>query len=97
MYQIFLTKQSIKECRKRGDKFKKEMAGILQKLATNPYLPQTSQLSGDLRFIYSYHFNYSGTAFRLAYTVNEREKTVTVLMLGPRKNFYQILKQKLSR
>lgn len=96
MFQVFLTKQVVKEDKKRGEKFKKEVIDTLQKLKVNPFPPQSQRLSGELRFVYSYHFNFSGTAFRLAYQVDEKEKTITVLMVGPRENFYQILKQRLS-
>lgn len=96
MYNVFLTKQAAKECKKRGQKFKKEIAEILLKLKINPHPSQSEQLSGELNFIRSYHFSFSGTACRLAYLVDEKEKTLTVIMVGPRENFYKILKQKLK-
>lgn len=95
MYKIFLTKQTVKECKKRGKKFKEEVKSILSKLSLDPFLPQSEKLSGELNFIYSYHFNFSGTAYRLAYIINEKEKILTVVLIGPRENFYQILRQKL--
>ena len=96
MYQVFLTKSVVKESKKRGKKFKIELAEILQKLSTNPFTPHAERLSGELHFVYSYHFNFSGTAFRLAYIIAEKEKKLTVLMVGPRENFYKILKQKIK-
>lgn len=95
MYSVFLTKQAAKESRKRGHKFKKELAEILVKLKSNPHPPKSEQLSGELNFIYSYHFNFSGTAYRLAYLVSKQEKILTVIMVGPRENFYKTLKQKI--
>lgn len=96
MYSVFLTKQVAKESKKRGQKFKTEIAGILLKLKFNPHSPKSEQLSGELNFIYSYHFNSSGSAYCLAYLINEKEKTITVVMVGPRENFYKILKQKIG-
>lgn len=96
MYQVFLTKKVVKESKKRGPKFKKELGEIAQKLAINPHLSGAEQLSGELHHIWSYHFNFSGTAYRLAYLLDEKEKSITILMLGPRENFYKILKQKIG-
>lgn len=96
MYQVFLTKQVSKESKKRGHKFKNELATILQKLSANPFPHSAERLSGELNFIYSYHFNFSGSAYRLAYLVNEKEKTITLVMVGPRENFYKTLKQKIG-
>ncbi len=96
MYQVFLTKQVAKEGKKRGQKFKKELEAILQKLGTDPFPPQTERLSGELNFLYSYHFSFSGSAFRLAYIVDEKENKLTLVMVGPRENFYKTLKQKIT-
>ena len=96
MYNVYITKEAVKQCKKQGKAFKIEVSKILVQLGENPILPQTEKLTGELKYIYSYHFNYTGTAFRLCYLINEKEKTLTVIMVGPRENFYKILKQKLS-
>lgn len=96
MYQIFLTKEAVKQCKKQGKVFKKEVSKILIQLKDDPFPPRTEKLTGELKYIYSYHFGFTGTAFRLCYLINEKEKTVTVIMVGPRENFYKILKQKIS-
>ena len=96
MYKIFVVKEVEKRCKKQGKAFKVEISKILLKLQVNPFLPQAEQLSGQLNFIYSYHFNFSGTSYRLCYTVNKQEKLITIILVGPRENFYKILKQKLS-
>lgn len=96
MYNIFITKEAVKQCKKQGKVFKKEVSKILLSLKANPNPPQTEKLTGELKYIYSYHFSFGGTAFRLCYLVNTPEKTLTVIMVGPRENFYKILKQKLS-
>lgn len=95
MYQIFLTKQSVKQIKKQGKSFKTEVANILRQLSADPYNPKTERLTGQLHFIWSYHFTFSGTSHRLAYTVSEKEKSLTVISVGPRENFYQILKKRL--
>lgn len=96
MYKVFLTKQVEKEVKKQGKQFKIKLSTVLQRLSLDPFPSKTERLSGELKFIYSYHFSYSGTAFRLAYIVDEKEKRLTIIMIGPRENFYKILKQKLK-
>ena len=96
MYQIYLTKNAQKEIKKRGKKFKPKASEILQNLAADPIPPQAERLTGELNFIYSYHFSYVGTSFRFAYTVDEENMSITILMVGPRENFYKILRQKLK-
>ncbi len=96
MYNVVLTKQAVKQSKKRGQKFKKEVRKILQNLSLNPYPLIAQRLSGKLNFLYSYHFSFSGGAFRLAYSIDGKNKEITVIALGPRENFYEVLKQKLS-
>ncbi|MCJ7740437.1 type II toxin-antitoxin system RelE/ParE family toxin [Candidatus Microgenomates bacterium] len=96
MYKIFLTKQVAKECKKRGVGFKKEVVKILQTLQNDSSPTQSEKLSGNLSSCRSYHFNFAGTAYRLAYQIDEEAKIITAIMIGPRENFYKILKQKFS-
>lgn len=96
MYNVYITKEAVKQCKKQGKALKKEVSKILIQLGENPIPPQTEKLTGELKFVYSYHFNYAGTAFRLCYLINNQEKTLTVIAVGPRENFYKILKQKIS-
>lgn len=96
MYQVFLTKQVVKESKRRGSKFKKIVGAISQTLAQDPHPIASEQLSGELRHIWSYHFNFSGSAYRLAYLIDGKLKSITILMLGPRENFYKSLRQKFG-
>ena len=74
MYQIFLTKNAAKEIKKQGKQFKKKASEILQNLALDPTPPLAERLTGELDFIYSYHFSFAGTSFRLAYTIDKNHK-----------------------
>jgi len=96
MYTVLATKQVAKESRRRGKKYYQQVLKIFNILASDPIPQKSERLSGELNFIYSYHFNFAGGAHRLCYTIKESEKTIIVVMVGPRENFYKILKQKLS-
>lgn len=96
MYQIYLSKSAAKAGKKQGKAFVIKIGTILTQLSKNPILRQAERLSGEFNFLYSYHFTNSGTAFRLCYQVDEEAKKITVVLIGPRENFYKILKQKIT-
>ncbi|OGG21256.1 hypothetical protein A3D03_02695 [Candidatus Gottesmanbacteria bacterium RIFCSPHIGHO2_02_FULL_40_13] len=96
MYQVYISKSAAKAGKKQGKAFVIKIGTILTQLSKNPIPGQAERLSGEFNFLHSYHFTYNGTAFRLCYKVDEEAKTITVVLIGPRENFYKILKQKLS-
>jgi len=53
-------------------------------------------LHGSLEGISSYHFRLHKVEYRIAFAVNEESKTVYILMVGKRENFYEILKRRLT-
>ena len=53
-------------------------------------------LHGSLAGIWSYHFTQNKVGYRIAYAVKEELKTVYILMVGARENFYEILRRRLS-
>jgi len=52
-------------------------------------------LVGDLRDIRSYHFSFVKQEYRIAYVIYEETKTVSVLMIGKRGEFYKLLKKRI--
>lgn len=60
--------------------------------------PQKGEpLVGDLRDIRSYHFTFVKQEYRIAYVVQEEIKTVSVLMIGKRGEFYKLLKKRIRK
>ena len=53
------------------------------------------RLHGDLEGVYSYHFRKNRVDYRAAYTIEEAEKIVYILMVGKRESFYDILKRRM--
>jgi addiction module RelE/StbE family toxin len=53
-------------------------------------------LYGDLSGVCSYHFRKNKVEYRISYMVDESSKTVFVLMIGTRGNFYNILRRRLK-
>lgn len=54
--------------------------------------------TGDLSGVYGYYIFYNKTNYELAYSVEYREdKVIVVIMAGTRENFYDQLKQYMSK
>ena len=53
-------------------------------------------LSGDLGGIFSYHLKFVRQEYRIAYVPEESTKTVFVLMIGKRGEFYKFLKRRMK-
>jgi mRNA-degrading endonuclease RelE of RelBE toxin-antitoxin system len=66
----------------------------LRSIQDNP--SQGSPLSGPLKGIYSYHLHYRRNQYRIAYLYAPEEETLTVLMIGKREDFYDVLSRRVS-
>lgn len=95
MYQVYLSKSAAKAGKKQGKAFVIKIGTILTQLSKTPIPGQAERLSGEFNFMYSYHFTNNGNAFRLCYKADDEVKKITVVLIGPRENFYKILKQKI--
>lgn len=67
----------------------------IHKILNDPH--QTGEaLHGSFEGISTYHFRLNRVEYRIAFAVKEESKTVYVLMLGKRENFYEILRRRLG-
>ncbi|BAQ60623.1 hypothetical protein GM3708_1029 [Geminocystis sp. NIES-3708] len=69
----------------------------------NKYIPNIllspnigHNLEGDLSGILSYHITIFKQQYRIAYIVDENVKTVFILMIGKRGDFYTLLKRRIA-
>ncbi len=62
-------------------------------LVKDPFLGQP--LAGMLSHLRSHHFSYKGTQYRMAYMLQPEQKLILVIMVGPRENFYKLLRRRL--
>jgi addiction module RelE/StbE family toxin len=54
-------------------------------------------LSHDLKGLWSYHFRYRGTDYRIVYEVLPEERVVLIVMVGAREGVYGALKRRIGR
>jgi addiction module RelE/StbE family toxin len=66
----------------------------IQQILKSPFA--FDSLFGDLSGIYSYHFRKNRVEYRISYMIDDTSKTVFVLMIGTRENFYNILRRRLK-
>ena len=66
----------------------------IPKLLSKPFGGE--ELTGPLAGIRSYHFSVGRVQYRIAYSINENEHIIKMLMIAKRESFYQILKRRLK-
>ena len=48
----------------------------------------------EFKGLWSYHFSYEGTQYRIVYEIYPEERIVLVIMVGSREGFYQTLRRR---
>jgi len=89
MYTVLMTNAVMRDMdRSIPEKNKTAIAEAIDKLAMNPYPMNVKKLKGveNLRRI-------DVGEFRLLYSINNQNKTVTVVKVGDRKDVYRFLKR----
>ena len=66
----------------------------IPRLLLKPF--DSEELTGPLTGIRSYHFKIGKVQYRIAYTINENEHMIKILMIAKRESFYQLLKRRLK-
>ncbi|MCA9788545.1 MAG: type II toxin-antitoxin system RelE/ParE family toxin [Cyanobacteria bacterium HKST-UBA04] len=90
--QLVLTRTANKAQRKLDKPLRVRIKEALLEIMNNP-TQKGEKLSQPLTMVYSHHFQYQGTAFRIAYQYNEEAECVVILLIGPHENFYKKVKQ----
>ena len=52
-------------------------------------------LSHEFKGLWSYHFNYKGTQYRIVYEIYPENQIILVIMIGTREGFYQALRRRV--
>lgn len=70
---------------------KKFTDAIFDTIANDPYMG--SEKHGDLRSYFTYGFKYDRVDYRIAYTINDNDEIVIVVLAGSHEKFYESLKR----
>ncbi|MFP4642620.1 MAG: type II toxin-antitoxin system RelE/ParE family toxin [Dehalococcoidia bacterium] len=56
---------------------------------------KAAPLSHEFKGLWSYHFKYKGSQYRIVYEIYREEQVALVIMIGPREGFYQALRRRI--
>ena len=92
-YNINPSKRVIKYLRKLKNRQLKEKFTdvIYETIANDPYVGNEKR--GDLKSYYTYGFKYDRVDYRIAYTINDDNEIVIVVLTGSHEKFYEELKR----
>jgi mRNA-degrading endonuclease RelE of RelBE toxin-antitoxin system len=82
-YTVFLSHQAEKFYKKSKSDIKARIREALTSLESQPYAGK--KLHGELRQNYSLRIG----KIRIIYTISEKDKTIYIIAIGPRKKIYQ--------
>lgn len=91
MYELVITPSAKRSLKKFPRRVREDLIEAVTLLETNPYVGE--KLSGDLHFLYSFHFKSRNVGYRVAYTINHEKKFVTIHFAHTRENFYEKLRR----
>lgn len=96
-YNINPSKQVIKYLRKLKNRQLKEKFtdAIYGTIANDPYVG--NEKHGDLKSYFAYGFKYDRVDYRIAYTINDDNEIVIVVLAGSHEKFYEQLKRIVNR
>ncbi|MDI6735708.1 MAG: type II toxin-antitoxin system RelE/ParE family toxin, partial [bacterium] len=81
-YSIEMTNTCHSIYRKLNERLKEKIKTEAKNIAKNPY--KYEQLSNLPVKIRSYHFNYEGITYRIAYEIDEKEKLIYIKLVNTR-------------
>ena len=93
MYTI----KSIAAVKRDIHKLDKQLQRIIKEsyfadIEENPF--RAVPLSHEFKGLWSYHFKYKGSQYRIAYEVYPEDEIALLIMIGTREGFYQALKRR---
>jgi len=81
------------KAQKKWDKpLRLKLKAALERLAFDP-IALGEQLRQPLTMLRSHHVRYQGLEWRIAYQINDDNKVVYVVLIGPHENFYNRVKK----
>jgi mRNA-degrading endonuclease RelE of RelBE toxin-antitoxin system len=89
-----MTNAAYRIYRKFKHHLKERVKQEAEKIAEAPY--QCDKLSGLPIKVRSCHFSFGGTSYRIAYEIDEANKTIYIKLVKTREKFYNQLKRILG-
>ncbi len=90
MFQRVITPSAKRSLKKLPLKLREELINTTKILEKYPLTGE--KLTGSLDFLYSFHFKYNSVHYRVAYTINRKQKIIIIHFAAKRENFYEKLR-----
>lgn len=93
MYQIFFSNNAKSFIKKSIPGLRRLLQESIAKIQNNP-MESSEALIGNLKGYYAYHLKFNSVAYRIFFEIQESAKTIVILEIDTRENFYSTLKKK---
>ncbi|MEW6102626.1 MAG: type II toxin-antitoxin system RelE/ParE family toxin [bacterium] len=94
MYTIAFLSAVRKDIKRLDKRLKEKIRNEeIRKIEKDPYIAEP--LSSCFKGLWSYHFSYEGTEYRIVYEIYPKEKIVLIIMIRKREKFYEVLKRRI--
>ena len=90
-YEVFMAPSAHRIYKKFDPSLQQKFQEEAKQLAKNPHRYQ--ELKGPLKGIYSYHFQFKNTQYRIAYRIIEDASRIEIVLVKSRQSFYEILRK----
>lgn len=95
MYKIETYSAVKKDIKKLDKKLKKEIKEkYFTDIEKDPF--KATPLSYEFKGLWSYHFSYKGTQYRIVYEIYPKKSVVLIIMIRTREEFYETLKRRIK-
>ncbi len=95
MYTIKASSAVKKDLKRLDKKLQEEIEKVhFPSIEQDPF--KAYPLSHQFKGLWSYHISYKGSQYRIVYEIRSEEKVVLVIMIGPRGEFYEALRRRIS-
>lgn len=91
MFKLVVTPSAKRSLKKLPRSVREDLLKSAQILVDNPLSGE--KLTGALNFLYSFHFKSGGVEYRLAYTIDEKQKLIIIHFSHTRENFYDKIRR----
>lgn len=91
MYRRAVTPSAKRSLKKLPRRIREDILHASLILETDPFVGE--KLSGSLHFLYSLHFKSNNVQYRLAYSIDHKQKLIVIHFAHTRENFYEKLKR----
>lgn len=93
MYQILFSNNARNFIKKSIPLLKKAFQEAIYKISKNP-TKSSEALKENLVGYFSYHLKFNSVSYRIFFEIQENAKTIIILEIDTRENFYRNLKKK---